>query len=73
MRNQTVKSFLLLSSKTVPQIEWEMLERSMLDANENLMFFFASPEGENQTQWQLVYSIKNQPQVIFNALEFYGS
>jgi len=73
MRNTTLKSFILLSSNEMTASEFELLKVSMINVNENFMFYFANVTKIQKIEWKLVFSVKNQPQVVSSDLQFLGN
>jgi len=73
MKNTTVKSFLLLWPNEVKGSEWDLLKATMVDFNENYMFYMAYPRKNGPMEWKLVLSVKNQRQVVTNDLKFLGT
>jgi len=73
MKNHTIKSFLLITSRRITKDEWKVLQMEMADFNENYMFYIADATEANGISWHLVIFIKNQRKAIFNQVEFQGN
>lgn len=70
MRNQSVKTSTIVFLTPVDNLQMSILESSLAECNDNFLFYMVSMD--QTTDWKLVLTVKNQPQVVINQLTFQG-
>jgi len=75
LRNVTVKIHLFLAPQPLSSSEMDHMNRALLEANDNILYFMAHPSypgAQFETLWKQVLTVKNQPKVVINRLAFSG-
>jgi hypothetical protein len=70
LRNQPIKSFLLLLTHTFTQKMRKEMLQTVSKFDQNAMFYMMSLDEENMIHWYFILSIKGQKQVVLNKLKF---
>jgi len=71
IHNYTIKSVLLYFPRDLKNQDWENLKGKLQNANINSLFYVA--DGSESLNWNLVFTIKGQQQIVMNQIKFEGN